>query len=59
VRFGGEVVRAAGRFAEDDEAIAQKKRDGQTETKLLRKGRGTCREREETKRILGVCLEKL
>jgi hypothetical protein len=28
VRFGGEVVRAAGRFAEDDEAIAQKKRDG-------------------------------
>jgi hypothetical protein len=50
VRFGGEVVRAAGRFAEDDEAIAQNKRDGKTETKLLRKGRGTCREREKRQR---------
>jgi hypothetical protein len=49
-------VRVVGRFAEDDEAIARKKRDGKKKISKKKKGNLS---REETKRILGVCLEML
>jgi hypothetical protein len=51
VRFGGEVVRAAGRFAEDDEAIVQKKRDGKKKKKTSKKGNLSREETEDFGRL--------